>query len=324
MNFQGLQSVETYDVYLDTAFGRAKKKGAEAQNSLRTKDKVIKAKTVEIRKVDSVRDVLREAMLRIEDSFPSMDELPEFYKELSAISFDVDETKRSLGALRWTTEQISGFARETTKNIKKATTKEKVLSYRQAFYGRVSSVMKRINKHLKFLEQVRRTMKAFPTVKESLYTVAIVGFPNVGKSTLLSKITTSDVEINSYAFTTKSLLIGYRKMNNHKIQFMDTPGTLNRDEKKNVIEKQAELAMKYVADLMIYVFDPTELYPFEKQERLLRNVKKFRKQIILYLSKTDIADQDIIDEIKEKHKGILTTEDELLAAIREKHLNADM
>ena len=159
-------------------------------------------------------------------------------------------------------------------------------------------------------------MKSFPSVKENLFTVAIVGFPNVGKSTLISALTDSNVEINSYSFTTKSLLIGYRKDGNEKIQFIDTPGTLDRDIKKNIIEKQAELAMKYVADLLVYVFDPIEYYSLEKQERLLKNVNKFGKETILYMSKTDIADPDIIDEITKKHPEILKNEDNLITAIK--------
>ena len=45
-------------------------------------------------------------------------------------------------------------------------------------------------------------MKDYPTIKTSLFTVAICGFPNVGKTTLLSKMTPSEPEISNYSFTT--------------------------------------------------------------------------------------------------------------------------
>ena len=45
----------------------------------------------------------------------------------------------------------------------------------------------------------------------------IVGLPNVGKSTLMKKMTGSDVEIQNYPFTTKGLMFSYLKYNDKKI-----------------------------------------------------------------------------------------------------------
>lgn len=314
MNFQDLSNIEDYKSYLDVAFGRARKKVRDT--SLKIKDKLVKKKRLEQIKVESVSDSITVAMLRIEKSFPSIESLPEFYKELCKLSFDIDEVKKSIATLKWASDQIRSLSRETSRNIKMAKSEASVTKYRDAFYGRASSVMKRIRNDLALLERVRKIMKGFPAVKENIYTVAIVGFPNVGKSTLLSSITDSKVEINSYAFTTKSLLMGYMKNGNEKVQFIDTPGTLNRDDKKNMIEKQADLAMKYVADLLVYVFDPTEYYTVEKQEKLLKNVSKIGKDIILYMSKTDIADPDIIDSIAKKHPEIIKDKELLVSAIK--------
>ncbi|MBI5881054.1 50S ribosome-binding GTPase, partial [archaeon] len=125
--------------------------------------------------------------------------------------------------------------------------------------------------------------------KTKTFTVAIAGFPNVGKTTLLSKLTGSTPEIANYAFTTRNLNMGYAEINNHKVQFIDTPGTLNRFEKMNPIERQAYLAIKYCADIVIFVFDMGDsTYPLEQQQKLLTTVEKFGKDMIIYLSKTDI------------------------------------
>ncbi|MFP4656319.1 MAG: hypothetical protein ACLFNK_01955, partial [Candidatus Woesearchaeota archaeon] len=69
---------------------------------------------------------------------------------------------------------------------------------------------------------------------------------------------------------------------------------------------------------MIYVFDPTEQYPLEKQERLLKKTKKeHNKDIMTYISKTDIADPIIVEEIKEKHPEAITDKDILFKKIKE-------
>jgi nucleolar GTP-binding protein len=99
-------------------------------------------------------------------------------------------------------------------------------------------------------------------------------------------------------------------MHGQKVQFIDTPGTLARPDKMNNIEKQAYLAIKYVADLVIYIFDLTETYPVEDQKKLLENFKEFRKPIIFYLSKTDLLEQGAI-KIFLEGQGAITMIDEL-------------
>ncbi len=319
MNFQNLVSVEDGRFYLDIAFNRAKKKANEKKIPSKI-DHLTKVKILERLKADVIKDTIEHAFKKIEESYPSIDELPEFYKELCAAHFNTNDVKKSLGALKWATDKINDLTRLTHGSLRNASTTERISKIKNAYYGRVSSVMKQINKNLELLEATRRTMKAFPAIKEKYYTVAIVGFPNVGKSTLLSNITKSNVDINSYAFTTKSLLVGYAIIEHQKIQFVDTPGTLNRDNKQNFIEIQANLAMKYVADLLVYIFDPTETYALEKQERLLKEIKKFHKPIILFMSKTDIADDGVIEDIKEKHPDIISDKELLMKHILKQSL----
>ena len=158
-------------------------------------------------------------------------------------------------------------------------------------------------------------MKAYPIIKTSLFTVAITGFPNIGKTTLLYKLTGSKPEIKSYAFTTKTINLGYFSHNNAKIQVIDTPGTLNRFDKMNNIEKQAFLAMKYCTQLIVYVFDLTEPYPLDKQIELYEKIKLLSLPVIVYLSKTDIIDKKIIQEFKEKYREAKTNVIELKQSI---------
>jgi nucleolar GTP-binding protein len=61
-----------------------------------------------------------------------------------------------------------------------------------------------------------------------------------------------------------------------RIQFVDTPGILDRPaERRNAIEKQALSAMMNVADIILFILDPSEHcgYPMEVQLNLLEEVK---------------------------------------------------
>jgi GTP1/Obg family GTP-binding protein len=69
----------------------------------------------------------------------------------------------------------------------------------------------------------------------------------------------------------------------------------------NNIEKVAYLAIKLLAEKIIYVFDMTEPYPMKDQEELYRKLKELKKPITIYLSKTDILEKKQIEEFSKKH-----------------------
>jgi len=180
---------------------------------------------------------------------------------------------------------------------------------RKEFYGRAASIVKQIKKELAFLEQARKTMKSFPAIKTDILTVAIAGFPNVGKSTLLKAVTGSEPKIASYPFTTQQLMLGYIKEKDLKIQFIDTPGLLDRPlKKRNIIEKQAILALKHLAKLMLFLFDASEEcgYGITEQENLLKDLKKeFKVKTIIVVNKADISNEADLKELKKKHKDAI-------------------
>lgn len=57
--------------------------------------------------------------------------------------------------------------------------------------------------------QVRQHMSRLPSIDPAGRSLLLCGYPNVGKSSLMNKLTRADVEVQPYAFTTKALYVGH-------------------------------------------------------------------------------------------------------------------
>jgi nucleolar GTP-binding protein len=305
MSFHTISKVETSQKLLDSAFRRATK----VNSPRRGRDELPWVKKKEAARLDVINESVHARLIQIIKEFPALDNLSEFYSELLKASLDFDRLKKGLGAVNWADQKAKALVIMHKRSIFLAKSAEGLLKLRKAYMGRLSSVLSQIDGNLKYLDQARMVIREFPVIKK-MPTICICGFPNVGKSTLLGKITTSKPEIKDYAFTTKTLNLGYFEGEKGTVQVIDTPGTLARPEKMNNIEKQAHLAIKYQADLVVFIFDPTDTYPVESQEDLLEIVRHFRKPILFYLSKTDIASPDQQELFLRKYSPI-TKADEL-------------
>lgn len=293
MNFQNIPPVETSKTYLELAFRKARKKSTLKTWHLKSIDATKRKEGI---KLDVVKDDLVTRLSKILADFPDLEVLPEFYHVLMRLTIDYGAMKKSLGAVKWAIDKVCFFQKNYVRKVNRAQEYNRVKALSKEFYGRISSIIKQINLNLKYLEECRRIMKTYPDIKE-LPTVCVYGFPNIGKTTLLNKITGSKAKTAAYSFTTVSINCAYFQSGDTKIQVLDVPGTLARKEKMNLIELQADLVLKDLADLVIYIFDMTEPYPLKDQIKLYKKVKKL-KPTLVYLGKPDLLDEDKVAEFK--------------------------
>lgn len=85
-------------------------------------------------------------------------------------------------------------------------------------------------------------------------TAIIVGFPSVGKSTLLNAITNANSPVGAYAFTTLTCIPGLMEYNHAKIQVLDVPGIVEGAATGRGRGKEV-LACAQSADFVIILLD---------------------------------------------------------------------
>lgn len=296
-----LPTVLTAEELLDKAFGRASKVGGRNPRERA------------INKLATVSNVLRDYFNKVIKSHPSYDNLPDFYREMIDLTVGVRRIKKALAALNWANEMIQKIINKSVREIKGGKNPIQVL---RSAYGRISSIIEQIDDELRFLNELKVKLREIPALTDEP-TVVVAGYPNVGKSSFVSRVSTVKPEIASYPFTTKSIHVGYIELERGKrIQIIDTPGLLDRPlEKRNEIEKKAILCLKHVADCILFIIDPT--MDLEPQLKLLDEIKEnFDVPIIVVYSKADLHDKrdlpafssvtgEGIDEIVRKIREVL-------------------
>ncbi len=253
-------------------------------------------RNLSIAKIFTARDVAVSTLQKYVRTFPYINKMHPFYSSLLDLLLDKNRYKKSLGTLKWATGRLESFADKYARKVKGCGSIDDTVRLRKEFYGRAASILKQITPHLSFLAEAREVMRKLPDIEPSMPTVVIAGYPNVGKSELVKKLSTAHPEIAPYPFTTKGIIVGHLEDKNGKIQFVDTPGLLDRPiEKRNKIERQAILALKYLANLIVFVFDPSETcgYPIDVQERLLNELQEqFSTKIIVVDNKKDLMERN--------------------------------
>ena len=143
------------------------------------------------------------------------------------------------------------------------------------------------------------------TVTKSGY-AAIVGRPNVGKSTLLNTLLGEKVSITSpKPQTTRWQILGIKVVDDAQIVFVDTPG-INREHKRAMNRYLNKIASSVLHDADVIVFMIDAVSWRSEDDLVLYKLKHTNKPVILAINKVDLLKDKaallpVIERIKEKY-----------------------
>lgn len=289
--WRDLPTVLTEGEVLDKAFSRAKKAADRVDDPV----KVFRVRKQLVRMVQTSSDIITTYLDDTMRTWPSLDRMPLFDKAMVDACVGCDDYRHHLSMLKWGGKQVNQIGKQNAVKIVRSGRIEVMHDARKEAYGRLSSIMRRVGSSLDWLHEARMTLRTLPVIDSLNPTIVVCGAPNVGKSAFISSLSTGNMEVNHYPFTTKQIHVGHFKHRRLSHQMVDTPGLLDREmESRNQIELQAIAAIEHVGSLCIFLMDVTEKCgtPLEDQLNLLEEIKGLLPGIdmMVVISKADLME----------------------------------
>ncbi|XP_077124660.1 GTP-binding protein 4 [Ranitomeya variabilis] len=301
-NFKKIMVVPTAKDFIDLTLSKTQRK---TPTVVHKHYQINRIRHFYMRKVKFTQQNYHDRLSQILTDFPKLDDVHPFYADLMNVLYDKDHYKLALGQINIAKNLVDNVAKDYVRLMKYGDSLYRCKQLKRAALGRMCTIIKRQKQSLEYLEQVRQHLSRLPSIDPNTRTLLLCGYPNVGKSSFINKVTRADVEVQPYAFTTKSLFVGHMDYKYLRWQVVDTPGILDHPlEDRNTIEMQAITALAHLRAAVLYVMDVSEQcgHTIEQQLELFSNIRPLfsNKPLIIVLNKCDVKRISELEEEQQK------------------------
>ncbi|POS82795.1 P-loop containing nucleoside triphosphate hydrolase protein, partial [Erysiphe pulchra] len=295
--WKDIAPVPTSAEFLDIVLSRTQRR---LPTQIRAGFAISRIRNFYTRKVKYTQETFSEKFSLILDGFPRLQDIHPFHKDLLNTLYDADHFKIALGQLSTAKHLIEVVSRDYVRLLKYAQSLFQCKQLKRAALGRMATICRRLKDPLIYLDQVRQHLGRLPSIDPNTRTLLICGYPNVGKSSFLKSVTRADVDVQPYAFTTKSLFVGHFDYKYLRFQAIDTPGILDHPlEEMNTIEMQSITAIAHLRSVILYFMDLSEQcgYSVQAQMQLFKSIKPLfaNKLVFIVINKIDVTRPEDLD-----------------------------
>ena len=162
----------------------------------------------------------------------------------------------------------------------------------------------RISKLKKELEKIDQERIVQSRGRKKFFRVALVGYTNAGKSTLMNALSAADVYVQDQLFATLDTTIRQVDINNtHQILLSDTVGFVRKLPHDLVASFRSTLKEVIDADLLLLVLDASSLHVidhFKTINNVLEEITAGNKRSLIVLNKIDLVeDINALNQLKQ-------------------------
>lgn len=298
IGFKRMSPVPSVNDFLDIVLSKTQRK---TPTVIHKGYAITRIRSFYMRKVRFTQNTFDEKLGGILTEFPRLEDIHPFYADLANVLYDRDHYKLALGQINTARSLIDRVGKDYSRLLKYGDSLYRCKQLKRAALGRMATIMKRQKDTLAYLEQVRQHMSRLPAIDPNTRTLLIAGFPNVGKSSFMNKLSNAHVDVQPYAFTTKSLFVGHFDYKLLRWQVIDTPGILDHPlEERNTIEMQSITALAHLRAAILFFIDISETcgYSIAQQVSLFNSIRPLfsNKPVQLVLNKIDLIRPEHIDE----------------------------
>uniref|UniRef100_UPI00358EFEA9 GTP-binding protein 4 n=1 Tax=Myxine glutinosa TaxID=7769 RepID=UPI00358EFEA9 len=303
-NFKKIMVVPSAKDFVDLTLSKTQRK---TPTVVHRHYRIARIRQFYMRKVKYTQQNYHDRLSHIISDFPKMDDVHPFYADLMNVLYDKDHYKLALGQINIAKNLIDNVSKDYVRLLKFADSMYRCKQLKRAALGRMCTIIKRQAQSLEYLEQVRQHLSRLPSIDPNTRTLLLCGYPNVGKSSFINKVTRADVEVQPYAFTTKSLFVGHMDYKYLRWQVVDTPGILDQPlEDRNTIEMQAVTALAHLHAAVLFTLDISEQCgrTLQQQCELFSNIRPLfaNKPLVIVANKCDVTR---IADLPEDEKKLL-------------------
>lgn len=300
VNFKNINKVPTNLELIDIALNKTQRK---TPTVIHPSYQISRIRAFYTRKIIYSSKEFTERLDTITSQFPRLESIHPFYSNLLNILYDRDHYKMALGHVSSTRSVIDKIAKEYVRLVKYAESLYRAKQLKRAALGKMATFAKKLGKSMGYLEEVRQNLSRLPTIDPSTRSLMLCGYPNVGKSSFINKISRAQVDVQPYAFTTKNLYVGHFDYNYLKWQVIDTPGILDHPiEERNTIEMQTITALAHIQSTVLFFIDISTAcgYTIEEQIKLCKSLEPILGTFLICITKSDLLNINLENKLEDE------------------------